>query len=489
MSLPNMPSFYSQSNNLGYGIGSGNGAKLDPHFRRGRSVRKPSLSLIANILMMGRVPTSAELAEFNTPFDAAYAFWDMNVAKLTGRSILGPSTPSENILILPDGAFEYTVFEDAIPEIRRFACLATTKTFTSNTITFFVGTTNVHRFNVDDQLVNWSNSETLRARVTDVDTAAGSVEVVAHGGTAFSGVTDFFVSTTSLDVVEIMAGAKSPTNPTVLGADQNYITDRDVTAKVYTTSLVEDLWVEPKMGVARGQHRAFPGTVTTEYISKQEALLQHLHKISSSALWSKQVRQSATSNGSTFNGIDASITTNRTVLTDGALGIKDIDEMLIDKLGGTHASEVLYGFCSFTTLNIVENLFQSLGAQIGAQVINPAAGEYALQLSIIRYRGREIHLMPVADFMDGQRTFADPAAAGKGFSDKLYLINPESPKFLFGTRDGGEALFFKENRDLATPAEAIYAQKHGIMSQFGLALYDEDTNGVISGIKVADISS
>jgi hypothetical protein len=489
MSLPNLPNFYSQSNNLGYGLGSGAGAKLDPQFRRGRSVRKPSLSLIANILMMGRIPTSAELAEFNTPFEAAASFWQYNVAKLTGRSILGPNTPSQNILVLPNGAFEYTVFEDAIPSVRRFACVATTKTVSGAVITFYVSAANSARFNVDDQLVNWSNSETLRARVTSVDTATGAVTIVAHGGTAFSAVTDFFVSTTSLDVVEVMAGAKSPTNPTVLGADQNYVTDRDVTARVYTTSLVEDLWVEPKLGVGRGEHRAFPNTVATEYISKQEALLQHLSKISSAALWSKQVRQSASSNGSTFNGIDASITTNRTVLTDGALGIKDIDEMLIDKLGGTHASEVLYGFCSFETMTIIENLFMSLGAQIGAQVIRPQAGEYAMPLNIIRYRGREIHIMPVADFNDGPRTFANQSAAGKGFANKLYLINPESPKFLFGTDQNGQSLFFKENRDLATPAEAVYAQKHGIMSQFGLALYDEDTNGVISGIEVADISS
>ncbi len=484
--------FFNDSNSLGFGISSG---KLDgsKSYRPGSTNLKRAFASFANIIMMGRIPKMAELDKLGLTPEAAANYWALNSALMpAGISINEPGTPSQNILVLDKGVVNYTVYEDATPEARRFATTATTKTFSGGTISFTVGSGIGQRFNVDDQVINWSNSEALRGHVTAVN--GDVISIVAHGdgASAFSAVTSFFVSTTSLDTIERMVGATDYLTPTVGTASLNYISDRTPTTVVYNTSLTRDLWIEPQMGVMRGEYRFRPGQEGISGLSKEEAYINHMEKLSSGFLWSKKQSVTNSSNASSFNGLDASITTNRLATTNGNLSLSDIDTVLIDMLGGTFSSQKLLGICSFHTLQIVENLLAALGASNQVQIINPTSGEYALQVSIIKYRNHEIHLFPVSDMQGtvaNPRAFADQTGAGVGYADKLFLINPESPKVLL-TQDGeGTPMLFSEKKDLQENQETPFLKKHGLFTSASFALFNEATCAVITGIQSADTAS
>lgn len=493
---PNVSSLFDRSASLTFrkdNVAGFSGLE-NASYRKGRAILKPALRSYLSIMLDGRTP--AEIAEYEPTPQEMFARWELNMQMLASTNINSKGTVSEKpIFVLPKDAFNYTVAEDEVPEVRRINTTATTKTISAPTISFTVAAGDITLFNEGYILINWSNSQSKYARVTGVNTGTNVVQIVAHGdgATAFSAVTDFFVSTTSLDKLEIVGHSANLTNPATNSLSGNQLvrpyrnTTRTVT---YELQHFQKTWVEPKF--FDGQTAMDYSQFGIEARNRKDAFYELVSHMSSACLWGVNQVNSASIGNTSFAGLNRAITTNRTNLgaTTGLLSLNTLDEMFIDKLGGTHGNNLYYGFCSMSVFQNIENIYNSLGTLSGVKFVDYSKGNYSMQVAVIRYRGFEVHLMPISDFMDnGTRTFPNPLNAGNGYADKLFIIDPSAVKFAIGQQKEVGPVLFHVEKNVELPSETFRFAKHAIHSTLSHILLNQQTSGVIEGITGADLTA
>lgn len=454
-----------------------------------KSKYRPALSSVAH-LFLGGLP--GIVGNFVQDMASAEKTWQLNMVKLQGTSLAVPGVGGK-IAVLPKGATMVTAFEEAVPERRRIYTTATTKTVVNtNYLTFEVSSTDIYLFIKDVIVKNWSNSETKHAIVTDVNYSTNVVTVGAlTGETAFTAVTDFFVSTTSLDEIEVIGSSVDRLNPSVYPSQ---VTHRPFTTlvgasniKTYNAQLFQNFWEDRNWNDA--DYRAYPGDRPRAERTKEEAFHAHFNQIDSALLWGKKHDLTASSNRSGFNGLYNSITTNVSTVSGGALSLNDIDTVLVDQLGGTVSSPELYGLCSFKTMMIVESLFANLAKSYQCTMEKVWSGVYQMPINKISYRNRVIYLIPIQSMsmQEGTRTFLNPATAS-AYSTKLFLVDPAAVTTFLGNGSETGTLFFNVDKNIESPEESRFLHRHRIITELGFALLHEKTSAVINGIKSADLA-
>lgn len=480
--------FYDESNNLGYGLSS----KRDPQILKGRrSIYRPSLYDFADLFLSG-IP-QAQLGEFANPIQEQMARWGLSFNFLRGSSIQSEDGGAGMINVLPLGSMQYHVYEDAVPEVAKFITTATTKTYSSNAITFELSATDAAFVKVDDIIVNWSNSESKRARVTVV--SGQSITVVAFGNSAaaFTGVTDFFTGTTDLEFIHIIGSSRDPRNPSTFYNSLAYKEFNDTTTqKTYNIQTLEDYWEERH--IMDGNLRTYAGNRPMSSKNKREAFLQHKKKLSGACLFGKAQDVTASSDRSAFNGLIPSIVTNVTTCANGYLSLSDLDEMLVDKLGVRMSSREWYGLCSWQVLQVLESLFTALAKAGRADIIDYQGGVYGLTIKKVIYKGLTIHLVPISDFTyanENTQTLITPSTStAAALSTKLVLVDPQAMTFVTAILNAkhNQVEFFRQIKGVENNDERDHLERNVIRTAFGFALMHEKTSGIINNIVAADIS-
>lgn len=471
-------------------------SQLDPFILRGsRSVYRPSLPLMIEYLLMGKSPLELSSNEYITTLQEAMQQWAYNMTPLTGTNIMAAGSPGM-INVLPAGNFNFTVYEDEVFEPTKFSLAAVTDTAENKvkltlSSTLVNGVTPIVNFHIDDLIVNFSKSASVVTRVETISTTENYVVVVPYGATSTIATT--LITTASADgnitdTIEIVGTACDLRN----GTRPSAITTPDFRAvtgiSTYNVQLFQDVW--EVSNTFDGQQRAFGGTVRPQLQrNKLDCMYRHLNRLSRAIIWGQAQDVTATGDRQGWNGLYNSISTNVNTLSDGFLSLSDIDEMLVDKLGGTYSSNVLYGFCSIPTMQIIESLFNSLASNSIGSFVRYSSGMYGLEVGVIRYRGREIHLMPVADFMNfSDRTFPDQTGtAAARYAGNLFLIDPEAVYFTVGSHQEKGAVFFNVDENIQNPEETFYLQRHAIRTLFGMCLRHQKTSGLIKNIQRADL--
>ncbi len=482
---------YEQSDSLAF---SAQSTGLDPYLMRGkRSLLRPSLPYIAEILMMGRSPLDLK-PDYMVGESELMAMWDLNVKRLQGTDIDAQGSPGM-INVLPANNFNYTMYEDEVPEMVRILKGTTAATYSANVITIYINTTSVngirpiHNLFVDDLLFNASdNGPSVLARITSVDTANDKITVEHFsGGSTFTALTDFVTADTAADQLHLAGSAHDFRNGVLPSAVRARDFRNASTVKTYQLQKFQDVWENSI--VFDGKRRPFGDRDRpAAYENKQLCAYGHLRKISSSLLWSQATEVTAASDRQSFAGINSSISSNSLALADGFLSLADIDQILIDYLGGTHSSNLLYAFCSIPTLRIIESLFNSLGAGGEALYKKYATGMYSMEISVIKYRGREVHFIPVADFMDGSdRSFPDQATAVNSTSANIFFVDPQAVNLVVGSHDKYGDILFHEQNNVEDPEEKFDLERHALRTFLGFSLRHEKTSAKITNVQRADL--
>jgi hypothetical protein len=440
-------------------------------------------------LFIAGIP-NAQLGEFVNDVPAMMARWALSFNKLSGTDIQAEGGAGM-INILPSGYMQYHLYEDYQPEVAKFYTTATTKTVSGATITFELSATDAAFVKVDDIIVNWSNSETKRARVTVVSGQNISIVAFGNSASAFSAVTDFFTGTTDLEFVHIVGSSHDPRNPATLPNSLAYKEfTNTATQKTYNVQSFVDQWEERYIHDAN--IREYAGSRPMAAKNKREAFLQHKKKLSGACLFGKAQDITASSDRSAFNGLIPSITTNITTCSNGYISLSDIDEMLVDKLGVRMSSREWYGLCSWQVFQVLEALFNAVAKAGGAEVIRYESGFYAMPITKVVYRGLSLHLIPLADLTyasEATQTLITPASTGTGLATKLILVDPEAMKFVVAQpKVNGKPEFFLPEMNVENNDEKYILSRHLIRSSIGFALMHEKTSGIINNILRADIS-
>jgi len=481
---------YTQSGNLAFGASS---TQMDAFLLRGsRSIYRPSLPLIIEVLMSGVSPVELGKKGYTTSMAESMKQWNLNMTQLHGNSIMADGSPGM-INVLPAGNFNFTVYEDAVPEVTKFNTVSATDTGALATKIVFSAADAAY-FSVDDLIVNWSKSATNVGRVTAVSYTDANpfISVTAYGGTAAMSTSIFMAAAgdgAAVERVEIIGSAVDLRN----GTRPSARTPQDFRAvagvSTYNLQSFEDIWDVPNTFDA--PQRAFGSKANpVADRNKLEAMYKHLNKLSRHLLWGSAQNLTGTGNDRQgFAGINRSISSNVTSLADGLLSLSDIDEMLVSKLGGTYSSNILYGFCSIPTLQIVETLFNTLGSNSCGNFVKYPSGYYGMEIGVIRYRGREIHLIPVADFMNmGDRTFVDQnTTAGANLAGNLFLVDPESIFTVVGTHAKRGTILFDVEENVQDNQESFYQSRNMLRTWMSFALRHEKTSGIIKNIRRADL--
>lgn len=487
-----MPNLFNDSASLTYRYDAVSGAELMvPPPIVGKSRLRPSLAMASSLLMSGRLPT--ELDKYMPSFSEAAKHWGLNMNFMKGID-LSTEGVGGKINVLPNGATQFINYEEATPERRRVFPVSTTKTISSNTITFSVSANDIYTFRKETLLLNWTKSADNYAIVTDVNYTTNAVSIIAAAGTtAFSAVTDFFVSTTSTtDEIERVGTAIDLFSPS------SYITDlglrpfRSVGAsgiKVYNTQLFEQPFGYEVFH--DGPYKSEAGDRPRRRKVKEDAIFELMEQIESALFWGKEILPTANSNRSAFNGLYRSIVTNTSTVNGGALSFDDIDNVLIDQLGGTHSSNVLYGFCSFKTLTIVEQLFNALSRVPGSgcKCYTEWSGVYQAPINIVSYRTKVIYLIPVANLSIptyNDRKFGNPTTVN-AYGTKLFFIDPAAVMPVIGTHAERGPLFFDIEENIQNPEQSFYGKKGMVRSYLGFALKHQVTSAIINGITSVDL--
>lgn len=477
---------YTETDSLNYGLTS----QRDPLIIKGRSaLYKPAFFDFADLMLTG-IPAS--FGEFANDMSSIIKRWSINMVRLQGTDISAPDAQGM-IKVLPNGHSQYHLYEDSIPETTRVTTVATTKTIASPpTIVFSLSAAEAKKVQENDLIINWSNSETKVARVTSVNGTLISIVAWGNGASAFSAVTDFFVSTTSLDFIQIISSVFDPRNPSTFPASRIYEEFADTSVmKTYNTQLIEDHWMKVK--VADTGLRAYGGMSPKTAKNRRTCFLRHKKKLSGACLWGQVQDVTASSNQSSFKGLNASIVTNVTTLSDGALSLSDLDNILVDQIGARMGSNELYALGSFQTTQIVESLFNSLVATNQADVIQYESGFYSITLTKVRYKGMTIHLIPLADFTyDNENAQSFPilgASNGTAWAQKLFIVDPAAINIVLGSVNDGSPLFFTEELGVQDNDETFYFEKNVLRSNVSFALLHEKTSAKIEGIRTADLNA
>lgn len=482
------------TNSGGFALTGANAGLQQPQFRRGSVRLKESFSSIFNILASGGGnPLNALYGVNASSIQEASQRWELNLANLSGMSLHDDGS-DKSVMILPTSTPTYTWFVYQTPETTQFTTLGSTtnQTHSGTTVTFAVSTTDVLNFNVGDVLINFSNSETKAGRVSAVDTATGVVSVVAHGDGAsdFSAVTDFFVGAATNDLIQKVANTQSVNRSTNLAADKNVPGYIKSTVKTASLQLIDEKWEEPKFFDQDFRETSDKNPQAQQ--AAEHAALRLISNMGQAILWNRKQDYASGQNYATFSGLNEQITTNRITASSGLLSISDLDEMLVDKLGNTAGSKEYYGFCSFATLQYIEGLFNSLGAESNVIIDKLGQGVMANPINRISYRGNAIYLFPVSEFHNqGARTFMDQTSTeGARRAGKLFIVDPSTPKIILGRDSAGQVEFMKVYKDINERKEQIHKGKtHAIQSLVGFCLTEESRCGVIENIQGYDISA
>jgi len=483
---------FIQSDSLEFGNSS---VQTNANRLEGRtSMYRPNLPLFAELMLLGRTPKEIQAAGYISSREEAISQWGINFVDLPGTSIWEKRGPG-HIYTLPKGSFNFTTYEDEMPESNKFVKGTANATISGAIITLTLSSTEVQGmepiryFNVDDIIVNNTFEDlSVQGRITEVDVAAHTITFVNHGGSAFTAVTDFVTAADAADNLEIVGSAADLRNGTRASAKTSRPYRTSAVAKNYNIQVFQDMWEE---------NNAFDGPLRhmgsqdrpIAYRSKMECITSHLNKISRSMLTGIATDVTSTSDRQTFGGLNSTITTNVTTLTQGRLSLTDIDEVLMGQIGPTFSSRRLHGYCSLPTMSIIETLFNSLGSDTLGSFQRISTGFYGMPIGVIRYRNFEIHLMPCADFTNqGARTFPDPTAVGSAFANSLYLVDPEAIYMTAGNHQEQGEMFFHINENLANKEDKLYFERHTINTWLGFALTHEKTSAVIHNIKYANLN-
>lgn len=499
--------YYTGSGQLSFrtDANAATGAYLPDVLDGKRSFLKRSLPTILDYLMPGAALPELISAGYLQSLETTLGTWNMMFKELPGTNVDAPGSPGM-ISVLPKDRIQYTMYEDEVPEFTRITTGATSNFVTGGVLNVYLSATTqqgylpVQLLQYGDLLTNWSlaaNSTGLRvARVVGIDTANSSIVVASYDGTTFSAETDF---TTGFGVVtdqlEIIGNASDIEFQSALNTPSSMKkkpfrrVESTSNIKTYYTQKFEDLVEVPT--VIDGPQRPFGGLMNPQATrNKLEAMMAHREKISRSLLWGRaNANITSTATNPTFNGLNSSITTNITTLGDGALSIADIDEMLVDKLGGTHSSNVLYGFCSIKTLQMIESLFNSLASRSAGTFVKYNEGRYSMEMNVLRYRGFEVFLFPIADMMNsGARTFIDQTTSvGRVQAGSIFFVDPAAYHIVTGQHHERGVVLFNYEKNVELPEEKWYLQRHVLRSQLGFCLRHEKTSGVIKGVQYADL--
>lgn len=485
--MSNPYSFYNASNSLGFGMTGANAGLQKPYVAEGSYRLKPCFSSIFAKLSMGGVdPFRSVLSKYEQTMEEAVRRWALNMKELKGMDLTHDSTGIKNMLILPYSTARYHWYEDGAKEFRTVTVAATTKTIAGNVITFYVAAADIYKFNVQEVIANFSNSETKRAIVTSVNTSTNAVtiEATGNGAAAFTAVTDFFVGTTSLDVLDLLKGGYAYNSSANSGISRNKVPYDAPTVKYGETQLMKETFQEyPYFD------ENFKGDTAKNPQSQQEfefAVARLIKQTSSTVLWGRKKDITSAQNYANFSGLDESIT-NSVTCSDGNLSISDIDQVLVDTLGNTHGSNVKYGFGSMPTLSHIETIINTAGVQAGIKMTKYETGEIGNAINVLSYRGNEIVLFPVSDFHDeGNRSFYDQTTTyGANKAGKLFIVDPACPKFVFGRRsDDGLPEIMRTFKDVNTREDQInVGKKHEIRNNMGFALVQPELCAKITNIQ------
>ena len=87
----------------------------------------------------------------------------------------------------------------------------------------------------------------------------------------------------------------------------------------------------------------------------------------------------------------------------------------------------------------------------------------------------------------GARTFPDQTAAGKGYADKIFIIDPAAIFTVIGQHQERGQLLFDIEENVQNPEDTFYFQRNVIRSWLSFVLSHEKTSGIIKNVERADI--
>jgi hypothetical protein len=486
---------YNVSNALNFGIDTGN--VTDPFLLRGKTALKSGVfPYLAELLLTGRLPNEAAIVKAPTFGDLAM-YWGLSVDKPgNGKSVDIQGAPSM-MTVLPAEYSYFQTYEMSRAEYTQTTVAASAMAYSSGTVTFYVAATSdaggmypVDRFQIGDIIKNWSHTafQRSRFRVTAVSIADNSVTVVAYGNTAaVTQIIDVFSADATADRIQIVGNANDKRNSALPSARVSRRMRTAHTVKRYYMQTFETMWEE---GNVADPSRHYLGNIARPeaYMNSADALHAMVEKISGAFLWGTSSTVAATSDMSGFQGIDETIVTNVTTLSDGLLSFSVLDKVFTEQLGMQAQSRDLYGFCSPNVLLLIENLFNSLANQNCVSKINPEDGMYKFPITRVRYRNFTLNLMPLADFINTGNAMEDlSTTVGVRRAGNLYIVDPAALHVVVGSHMTRGPVFFSVDKNVETKEENYYFSRHALRTSLGFCLRHEWTSAVIKNIQGVDI--
>ncbi len=486
---------YESTANLAYSASS---PLKDPLLLRGRtSVYRHALPTLAEILLNGWYPQDL-LNTYCVGPDQSMMYMVAGQGRrpqLTGTNIQRDGAPAM-ISRMPVDEFSYTIYEDELFEPTKFTTSSavtitgtTTLTCAFSSAAIVGGANAVYAFQLDDLVINHSVSSSLLCRVSAVSYTDNTISLVAYSGSALTAPTDFFSGTEVTDKLEIVGNATDLRNSTLPSSryDRGFRVD-GVTVKTHYLQEFTEVWQDD---VRFDGKLRFTGDQTNPKMQRRrlDTYYKHLQAISRALIWGKAKAPTSGVDRTSFGGLYESITTNTTACQGGVLTLRDLDEMLIDKLGSTVSSRVLYGFCSMPVLIELENLFGAMASRGNSYYERFEKGFYGNnRLGVIKSHGFEIHLVPLADFDNqGLRTMANlDDAADRRMAGNLFLVDPEAMFLVTGSHPTLGEMMFNLESGIENNEERYKFSKHALRTTLGFALHHQKTSGIITGIRYAD---